>query len=210
MVGCYSPSSSALAPRKQKKIMSNSWVVLSELKAICSVDDFYCSVNVWLQRPNVVNKRLLGAVTVIDEKCVTISTPSGENVDELERGRQVLATLSRLYHEEMQGEACCTNSTREEAVPLKGVLRQLLPKMRSALNGWEAILFDESNHSVVFCPLCSLELLSSIPECSYRLLFSPENGQDPAHLSRYSTTSCNINYAKCVEHCMSNCGHNNH
>ena len=157
-----------------------SWVALSELKAICSVDNFYCGVNVWLQRPNVVNKRLLGAVTVIDEKCVSISSQSGENVGELERGRQVLATLARLYHEEMQGD-----NTQEDAVPLKGVLRQLLPKMRSALKGWEAVLFDGSCYSVVFCPLSSLELPFSIPECSYRLLFSPVNGQDPAHLSRY-------------------------
>lgn len=161
-----------------------SWVGLSELKVICSVDNFYCGVNVWLQRPNVVNKRLLGAVTVIDEKRVSTSTQSGENVDVLERGRQVLATLSRLYDEEMQGEVCA-NNTREDAVRLEGVLHQLLPKMRSALKGWEAVLFNGNNHSVVFCPLSSLELPSSIPECSYRLLFSSAHGQDTAHLSRY-------------------------
>ena len=162
-----------------------SWVPLSERKAVCSVDNFYCGVNVWLQRPNVVNKRLLGAVTVVDEKCVSSSTQSdcsGENVGDMEQGRQVLATLVRLHCEEMR--KICIEEKLEDAVPPKGMLRQLLPKMKSAVKGWEAILFDGSNHSVVFCPLSSLEPPSSIPKCSYRLLFSPASGQDPSRLSR--------------------------
>ena len=173
-----------------------TWVSLSEHNAACSVDNFYSGVNVWLQRPNVVNKRLLGAVTLLEERYLTISTRSSDQdkvVDDVERGRQALLALAQLYGEERQREDFSCKDKRQQGCDshhqgepwLKGVLRQLLPKMRSASKAWEAVLIDESNHSVTFCPLSSLEPPNSIPECSYRLRFSPASSQDPASSSRY-------------------------
>lgn len=45
-----------------------SWRLEAERTVTCSVSDFYSGVNVWLQRPNVVNRRLLGAVILYENK----------------------------------------------------------------------------------------------------------------------------------------------
>lgn len=157
-----------------------SWDTLSEHKLACSVANFYSGVEVWMKRPNVVNKRLLGAVTVVED---TVSTDVnlqevGDAHDE-ERGRQVLRALAQVYSEEMRRgvDNSMTTELVGEAV-LKCILRQLLPKMRSIPRGLEAVLVDETHHSVAFCPLSSFELPSSIPLCSYKLQFSPTAGQE--------------------------------
>lgn len=170
--------------------MSTSrWVVISEHKAACSVDNFYSGFKVWLERPNVVNKRLLGAVTVIQEQEICPTAQATGSSDE-ERGRHVLSALSRLYFEEERriagSEACGDESRGRGEVPdgsgvglmVKASLRQLLPKMRGAPKGFEAVLVDNYSHSVVFCPLSNLEPPCSIPECSYKLQFSPAASQE--------------------------------
>jgi len=39
-----------------------AWTVLSTADASCSVEDFFAGVDVWMKRPQVVNRRLLGAI----------------------------------------------------------------------------------------------------------------------------------------------------
>lgn len=43
-----------------------SWVLKHSLKASCSVGDFYSGVEVWVRRPNVVNRKLLGSVVRLE------------------------------------------------------------------------------------------------------------------------------------------------
>ena len=169
-----------------------SWVLLSEHKAACSVDNFYSGVNVWLKRPNVINRRLLGAVTVVEEEeltCPRWSTTNGE--DDMVRGRQLLTTLSRLYCEEMRPNdgvdkaAETSMSGSQTAMKLKGVVRQLLPKMRSSPKGWEAVLVDEMNHCFVFCPVANFDPPCSVPQCSYKIQFTgQEDSSSSSSLSR--------------------------
>lgn len=49
-----------------------AWTVLSAADANCSVEDFFAGVDVWMKRPQVVNRRLLGAIIlrehVLDSK----------------------------------------------------------------------------------------------------------------------------------------------
>ena len=177
------------------------WSVLSECKAACSADSFYSGVDVWLKRPNVVNKRLLGAITVLsneDEEAKKRSS-STEDSDDVVRGRQVVHALARLYCEERRRDVDSSDERAEHELPeggvakVKGVLRQLLPKMRSSSKGWEVVLIDQDNHSVIFCPLTSLKPPSSIPECSYKLQLSPATVcQDHTSASRYKV-HCTLN-----------------
>lgn len=173
-----------------------SWVLLSEHKAECSVDNFYSGVNVWLKRPNVINRRLLGAVTVAEEEeltCLSSSskTPVENGEDDVVRGRRLLTNLSQLYCEEMRlndgvDKAAETSmSGSQTAVKLKGVVRQLLPKMRSSPKGWEAVLVDEMNHCFIFCPVANLDLPCSVPQYSYKIQFTgQEDSSSSSSLSR--------------------------
>lgn len=154
-----------------------SRVTHCECAASCSVEDFYSGVDVWLKRPNVVNKRLLGAVIVAENDRISTEPTLEVNVDDhMERGRQSMTVLAQLYCKELHREG---KSEVQSAVLLKGVVRELLPKMRSSCRGLEVVLTDLTHHSVVFYPLSSLDVVpTDIPACSYRLQFSPATGQD--------------------------------
>ena len=162
-----------------------SWELLGERQVACSVENFYSSVNVWLKRPNVVNRRLLGAVEVtgVEEICLSTISPLKNGEDDEVRGRQLLRTLALLYDTETRAESdsvdkASENSLRGGSAPvkLKGTLRQLLPKMRSSPKGWEAVLIDEVNCSVVFCPVLNLDPPQSLPLTSYKIHFSGQGG----------------------------------
>ena len=172
-----------------------NWITLCEHAASCSVEDFYSGVDVWLKRPNVVNKRLLGAVIVAENDRISL----GGSVDgDVVRGRQSMVVLAQLYCKELHnGEG---DPEVQSAASLKGMVRELLPKMRSSSRGLEAVLTDLTNHSVVFCPLPNLEAVpTDIPASSYRLQFSPAPGQDcnagNISASRYINT-CDRNVSK--------------
>lgn len=155
-----------------------SWVTLWEHAAACSVENFYSGIDVWLKRPNVVNKRLLGAVIVAEED--KISTESALD-DYMERGRQAILALTQFYSTELlQGEG--DSAVQSAVLQVKGIVWELLPKMRSTSRGLEVVLTDLTNHSVIFCPLSSLEDVPTvIPASSYRLQFSqfsPATSQD--------------------------------
>ena len=172
-----------------------SWISLYEHEASCSVEDFYSGVDVWLKRPNVVNKRLLGAVIVAEDD--KIPTECTLEVDDsgMVRGRHAsMAVLAQLYCKELQRARSEGDSEVQSTVLLKGVVRELLPKMRSSSRGLEAVLTDLTNHSVIFCPLSGtgsgLEegaVHTAIPACSYRLQFSSKTDTDNISPSRYNT-----------------------
>ena len=129
-----------------------------------------------------MNKRLLGAVAIVEEEQISMETvliKVNEGSD-VERGRQALVALAQHYCKELQRECCLEeDSNVQSAVVLKGMVRQLLPKMRSSARGSEAMLIDLTNHSVIFCPLSSLDDVPTvIPASSYRLQFSTAAGQD--------------------------------
>lgn len=182
-----------------------SWVTVCEYAASCSVEDFYSGVEVWLKRPNVVNKRLLGAVIVAENDKISTERTLEVNEDGgMVRGRHSsMAVLAQLYCKELQRTEE-GDSEVQSTVLLKRVVRELLPKMRSSSRGMEAVLTDLTNRSVIFCPLSGsssgLEegaVPTVIPACSYRLQFSPAaTGQDCSSdnisPSRYNT--CYNNY----------------
>ena len=168
-----------------------SWIPLCEHAAACSIENFYSGVDVWLKRPNVVNKRLLGAVIVAEEE--EISTETLLDGD-MERGRQSMVALAQLYTKELRRMG---DLTVQSAVSVKGMVRELLPKTRSRSRGLEVVLTDLTNHSVIFFPLSSLkDVPNVIPANSYRLQFSqvsPATSQDcikDISSSRYETYTC--------------------
>lgn len=171
-----------------------SWTSLYEHAASCSVEDFYSGVDVWLKRPNVVNKRLLGAVIVAEDDKISTECTLEIDDDGMVRGRHAsMAVLAELYCRELQRAGSEDNSEVQSTVLLKGMVRELLPKMRSSSRGLEAVLTDLSNHSVIFCPLSGagsgLEegaVPTAIPACSYRLQFSSKTDTDNISPSRYN------------------------
>lgn len=167
------------------------WVTICECAASCSIEDFYSGVDVWLKRPNVVNKRLLGAVIVAEDDKISTESALEVSVDgDVERGRQSMVVLAHLYCKELQREG---ESEVQSAVLIKGMVRELLPKMRSSSRGLEAVLMDLTNHSVIFCPLSSLELVPTVvPANSYRLQFSPATSQGCINTDNISSSRYNI------------------
>jgi hypothetical protein len=162
-----------------------SWATLCESAASCSVKDFYSGVEVWLKRPNVVNKRLLGAVIVAENDKISTECTAEVNDGGMVRGRQSMAVLAQLYCKDLQRaeEGSPGDSEIQSTALLKGVVRELLPKMRSSSRGFEVVLTDLTNRSVIFCPLSGSGLEEEavptvIPASSYRLQFSPATGQD--------------------------------
>ena len=176
-----------------------SWTNLYEHAASCSVEDFYSGVDVWLKRPNVVNKRLLGAVVVAEDDKISQECTLEVDDDGMVRGRHSsMAVLAQLYCKELQRARSEGNSEVQSTVLLKGVVRELLPRMRSSSRGLEAVLTDLANHSVIFCPLSGAgsglkegAVPTAIPPCSYRLQFSSITDTDNISPSRYNPY-CNI------------------
>ena len=60
MADCTKTISTALESRPNRFIGTD--VVSKKTCSNCCVDDFYSSVKVWIERPQVVNKRLMGAI----------------------------------------------------------------------------------------------------------------------------------------------------
>ena len=124
-----------------------------------------------------MNKRLLGAVIVAEDDKISTESALEVKVDgDMERGRQPMEVLAQLYCKELQREG---DSEVQSTVLIKGMVRELLPKMRNSSRGLEAVLMDLTNHSVIFCPLPSLAVVPTVvPANSYRLLFSSASSQD--------------------------------
>ena len=138
-----------------------------------------------------MNKRLLGAVIVAEDDKISTESALEVSVDgDVERGRQSMVVLAHLYCKELQREG---ESEVQSAVLIKGMVRELLPKMRSSSRGLEAVLMDLTNHSVIFCPLSSLELVPTVvPANSYRLQFSPATSQGCINTDNISSSRYNI------------------
>ena len=46
---------------------SMEWIKFASVETACSKEDFFSGVEVWLTRPHVVNRRLLGSVVLQEE-----------------------------------------------------------------------------------------------------------------------------------------------
>ena len=53
----------------------NCWICIAEEATAASYDSFISALNVWINRPNVINKRVLGAVKVHNGQMEDASLP---------------------------------------------------------------------------------------------------------------------------------------
>ena len=102
-----------------------NWTCISECEVACSGADFHSGVEVWLRRPNVVNKRVLGAVFLEDKPLEDLSPDS-----------QWVEWLTKLCSDKSFQE----NETVMFSTGSRMIIRELLPKPRSMAPGREAVL----------------------------------------------------------------------
>ena len=142
-----------------------SWRIEAEQPVTCSVGDFYSGASVWLQRPNVVNRRLLGAVILYENESIRPNTDT-DTVDTLNCpkgdifGRRDIKDLcqSEEYHAEdkqigphvlsqLQCVLRMVASERRDGTVSNGrcIVREILPKMRNMPEGLEAVIIGKGN-----------------------------------------------------------------
>lgn len=166
------------------------WVVLSEEVTSCSVEDFFSGVDVWLRRPQVVNRRLLGAVILREHVLSSQGTcdPEGQWVwayqlhkelgESIKQGNQLSDSTSEhsdsVISGEEVGEVVSSSPADEGCVTC--LVRELLPKMRSVPPKEDAIFLG---NECVFCDFIGLAVLYHFPifmlgadidVCKYRFL----------------------------------------
>ena len=157
-------------------IVKMGWVVLSEKVTSCSVNDFFAGVDVWLKKPQVVNRRLLGAV-ILREHVLELSLqgtsdpPGGEWLwayrlhrelgETTKQGSQLSGRTSEHSDSAISsrdvGEVPSGSPTDEGGVTC--LVRELLPKMRSVLPKEDAIFLG--NQPVV-CDFIGLAVCTSL------------------------------------------------
>ena len=121
------------------------WVVLSEEVTSCSVEDFFSGVDVWLRRPQVVNRRLLGAVILREHVLSSQGTCDHEGQwvwayqlhkelgESIKQGNQLSDSASEHSDSVISGEEVgevVSGSPADEGC-VTCLVRELLPKMRS-------------------------------------------------------------------------------
>lgn len=89
------------------------WRLVHSLKTTCSGGDFYSSVDVWIRRPNVVNRKLLGAVIRLEAPL----SPAWASKDPIADGH---VTVGELHQEPEQGGVASGSRV---------VVRELLPRL---------------------------------------------------------------------------------
>ena len=116
-----------------------SWKAEAECTVSCSVQDFYCGVDVWLERPQVVNRRLLGCVTVhkrqLDQdtsRTLSLHSSDDQHQSLSEESLRVLDHLVRCVCEEVEGT--CHGDV---------IVRRLLPRMKRMEEGLEVVVIGE-------------------------------------------------------------------
>ena len=136
------------------------WAKLASLETACSKEDFFSGLEVWLRRPHVVNRRLLGSVVLQEE-----AVERGREGELLRRwrGGTSRAAGGREDKESIDLTECMTDGSvadnggmsrqvpnMEVAPPPTGYslrcqVRELLPRMRSLLPGREAVITGEAH-----------------------------------------------------------------
>lgn len=143
-----------------------SWRLEGSVSVSCSARDFYSGVAVWLERPNVVNKRLLGAVThfqtdylklvhLADAKVkeVGVTTPGctkGGTVDRRETDSVVYKQpenkqIDSIVLSELLQVSRLVTEESVTGAPFNGkcLIRELLPKMRNMPQSLEAVIISK-------------------------------------------------------------------
>ena len=147
------------------------WVVLSKEVTSCSVDDFFAGVDVWLKKPQVVNRRLLGAV-ILREHVLSSQGRTSDPGDEWLWGYQLHRELGESTKQESQlsgrtsEHSNSTISSRDVGEVVSGspadeggvtcLVRELLPKRRSILPKEDAIFLGNER---VVCDFIGLTCL---------------------------------------------------
>ena len=122
------------------RVNNMGWTVLSETDTSCSVEDFFAGVDVWLRRPQVVNRRLLGAIILREHVLDSNSEPEGEWQWAYQLHREVQGSAEQggqLY--DVDGESLDSaiiglevdKEDTHEKENVTCLVRELLPKMKS-------------------------------------------------------------------------------
>ena len=124
--------------------MEGGWRLsaFGERECSCARADFLSAVDVWQRRPNVVNRRLLGAV---EERAGAWGGGEGRATA---TEKEVLASVLAM---EGGGAASEEGGGEEAEVLWRFAVRELLPRMSSKAPGREAILLGERVMSCVSC-----------------------------------------------------------
>ena len=143
-------------------VSSMEWTKFASIETACSKEDFFSGVEVWLTRPHVVNRRLLGSV-VLQEETVkrgregewlrSVREGTGcagrgreDNDSNSPTGCMAAAITSHNYgdtrHHLPNMEVALPPTGHP--VPIRCLVRELLPRMRSLLPGREAVVVGES------------------------------------------------------------------
>lgn len=159
------------------------WIKFASVETACSKEDFFSGVEVWLTRPHVVNRRLLGSV-VLQEEAVERGREWGwlgrvrEGTGCTGRGREDCDSSSPTgcmpagitSHSSGGTGQLLPNmevSPPPTGPPLRCLVRELLPRLRSLPPGREAVVVGESH--VVSNPglpfLAAVEIYEKIHGC---------------------------------------------
>lgn len=150
------------------------WVVLSEEVTSCSVEDFFSGVDVWLRRPQVINRRLLGAVILREHVLSSQGTsdPGGEWLwayqlhrelgESTRQGNQLSDRTSEHSDSVISGQEVgeVVSGSPADEVCATCLVRELLPKMRSVPPKEDVIFLGNE------CVLCDFHWSSCFVQLS--------------------------------------------
>lgn len=100
--------------RTCKRNMSRTWQLKHSLETSCSSEELYSGVDVWIKRPNVINRKLLGAVIRLEG---TLSS-AWASKDPLTSDHVTVVQL--LQKPEEEGVASCSRIVVRELLPRLG------------------------------------------------------------------------------------------
>lgn len=129
-----------------------NWSIAAEEIVSCSVSGFYSGVDVWLTRPQVLNRRLLGCVEVYASGSTTHATGNGDREEAVSRYRELL-------------NAC------EVGDNSRVLVRQLLPRLKNMAESLEGVIIGR----LICCAflICSNYRTSYIREVQKKVYTSP-------------------------------------
>ena len=100
-----------------------TWSSVQTLETACTWEQFYSGIDVWVKRPNVINRRLLGAVVRLEK-----SLSSSRKV---ELGQ---ATIGELI------QALDSHQTGTSGKDSKVIVRELYPRSSHVSGGVEMVV----------------------------------------------------------------------
>ncbi len=122
-----------------------SWKVQAEKIVSCAATDFYSGVEVWLTRPQVINRRLLGCVEVYSSHAMEHTTTHVHINDGCGASSEV------LYGDCLSSLVSCVLS-EEGGARSRVIVRRMLPRMRNMAESLEAVVIGRlSDASIIMC-----------------------------------------------------------